>query len=106
MSNLRHLQLVMTFFDEIVASSSAARFNNSWHVASSDHDYSKLMRTIVKMIPQGVEVTCGLTQESLSIGDYGGFEPVDNAALQGLYDIHKVEQGRHWSSSSGPSAEP
>jgi hypothetical protein len=63
------------------------------------HDYSKLMHNIVKMIPKDVKVTCGLTQESIDSSDYGGFEPVDNAAIQGLYDMHKNEQGRHWTSS-------
>jgi hypothetical protein len=64
------------------------------------HDYIKLMRTIVKIIPKNV-VVCGLTQEARDMGDYGGFEPVDNAAIQGLYNMHKDEQGSYWSSPSG-----
>jgi hypothetical protein len=91
MSSLRHLQLVITSYDIRQTRDDAASFNNSWHMVLSRPGYSRSMRTIVKTIPKDVKVICGLAQEFLDIVDYGGFDPIDNAAIQRLYDMHKDE---------------
>jgi hypothetical protein len=63
MTNLKRLQLVITFSDKLSAPTSVANFNSEWRTGNDSRDYSKLMRKILRNIPKGVEVNVRVDTE-------------------------------------------
>jgi hypothetical protein len=98
MTSLKLIEITVTINNDKSASQYAASFNNQ---QEADHpNHPAFMRPVIHMIPKEVEVTCGLAQESIDVGDHGGLALIDNAVLKRLYNMCKHEQGRYWINSS------